>query len=516
MALDIETTKAAAINQNQIMRNWMELVRLQLDVIVPPASDNELLYTDASGNFQSTKLQYTYDAINNIGGLDVLSDSAVYGNIRFNNQGGDALFGGRIVGGPDGPGLASTFSYLKGLVLGNNSLTSGDILCGVYGKSDASNVLSDFTHDVANNAAYADTASLRTIMRQISGTTTFPTLLRSIENHTLRSAAATGGANNGTWGQESSIESEVAGNTIDQGVGLRMDCTINQWSIGVGVRQDTAIYILGDAGWYNYIRAHDETGTCVFNVDQDGIIYGKKLTLGSTGSTFTPTSGSLIDIRTDLGLSPFIAYMYGGSGGGGGFVFNSARGTIAAPSQILANDVLSGFFSAGYTSAGAFSANVVAIQTRASEDFTSTANGTYITFLTTTNGATSRSERVRIDNAGRVLIANTTGTNQLDVTGSFGIGAPVTKTADFTVAATENWLICNKAGITTVTLPTASAWVGRIIILLTITANTVVSASSNVVPLAGGAAGTAILAATAGRWACLVSNGTNWKIMMAA
>ncbi|WP_176479108.1 hypothetical protein [Mesorhizobium sp. WSM3860] len=50
----------------------------------------------------------------------------------------------------------------------------------------------------------------------------------------------------------------------------------------------------------------------------------------------------------------------------------------------------------------------------------------------------------------------------------------------------------------------------------TIQAQTVVSASSNVVPLAGGAAGTAILAATARKWATLVSDGTNWVIMQAA
>ncbi len=50
---------------------------------------------------------------------------------------------------------------------------------------------------------------------------------------------------------------------------------------------------------------------------------------------------------------------------------------------------------------------------------------------------------------------------------------------------------------------------------MTITANTVVSDASNVVPQAGGAAGTAILAATAGKFAELISNGTNWEIFAA-
>lgn len=109
--------------------------------------------------------------------------------------------------------------------------------------------------------------------------------------------------------------------------------------------------------------------------------------------------------------------------------------------------------------------------------------------------------------------ATTVPVNTVDITGSLGRGAPVTKTGDFTLAATENWVIVNQAGTTTVTLPAASSWTSREVMFKTITANTLVSASSNVVPLAGGAASTAILAAAAGTWATLVSDGTNWVIM---
>ena len=42
---------------------------------------------------------------------------------------------------------------------------------------------------------------------------------------------------------------------------------------------------------------------------------------------------------------------------------------------------------------------------------------------------------------------------------------------------------------------------------------TVISAASNVVPRTSTTAGTAILAATAGAWAELVSDGTNWIVM---
>jgi len=90
-------------------------------------------------------------------------------------------------------------------------------------------------------------------------------------------------------------------------------------------------------------------------------------------------------------------------------------------------------------------------------------------------------------------------------------GAPVTKTADFSVAASETWLINNKSGSScTVTLPTASTNTGRVLHFQNYQNQALVSASSNVVPLAGGSATTAILEAVAGANATLVSDGTNW------
>lgn len=92
----------------------------------------------------------------------------------------------------------------------------------------------------------------------------------------------------------------------------------------------------------------------------------------------------------------------------------------------------------------------------------------------------------------------------------------VTKTASFQLGDGETRIICNGSGTITVTLPSPAMYNGPDIHIKTIAAFTVVSASANVVPLAGGAAGTAILAATAGKWATLVTNGTNWVIGAAA
>ena len=95
--------------------------------------------------------------------------------------------------------------------------------------------------------------------------------------------------------------------------------------------------------------------------------------------------------------------------------------------------------------------------------------------------------------------------------------APVTKTADFTVAYNETWIINNKSGSTcVVTLPAAATNVGRYLTFQNNQAQNLDSASSNVVPQGGGAAGTSILLNVSGNWATLVSNGTNWVIMQAA
>lgn len=96
--------------------------------------------------------------------------------------------------------------------------------------------------------------------------------------------------------------------------------------------------------------------------------------------------------------------------------------------------------------------------------------------------------------------------------------APVTAiitATSYTVLDTDRYLIVNAAGACTVTLPAAASWPGREIYVKTIAAQAVNSASSNVKPVASNTAGTAIVAGTAGLWAQLVSDGTNWVVVAA-
>lgn len=93
-------------------------------------------------------------------------------------------------------------------------------------------------------------------------------------------------------------------------------------------------------------------------------------------------------------------------------------------------------------------------------------------------------------------------------------GVPTTVTnATYSQTNVESSIIANRAGTVTLTLLSPITFPGKILDVRTIQAQTVVSATSNVVPIVGGAATTAILAATAGKWARLQSDGTNWQIM---
>ena len=108
------------------------------------------------------------------------------------------------------------------------------------------------------------------------------------------------------------------------------------------------------------------------------------------------------------------------------------------------------------------------------------------------------------------FVANGTRCYVEDTTGN---SAPNTQTgATYTVGALDQTIIANRAGTVTLTLPTASISKSRKLRVVTIQAQQVDSASANVVPRAGGAAGTAILGASDGAWADLECDGSNWII----
>lgn len=114
----------------------------------------------------------------------------------------------------------------------------------------------------------------------------------------------------------------------------------------------------------------------------------------------------------------------------------------------------------------------------------------------------------------RIGVGTNTPTAKFQVNGSFAGPLPVTVTTSYTVGAGDFVIISNRGASNTLTLPTPASNGGRMLRILNIGgAFTVVSASANVVPRAGGTATTAILPATDGAWADLYCDGTNWLII---
>ena len=103
------------------------------------------------------------------------------------------------------------------------------------------------------------------------------------------------------------------------------------------------------------------------------------------------------------------------------------------------------------------------------------------------------------------------------ILGALATQAPALKSGTaYTLAATDFSLLLNPSATFTLTLPSPTGVnQGRLLFLKLVAAFAVNSASSNIVQLAGGAATAAIMAATAGKFCVLQSDGANWQIMQA-
>jgi hypothetical protein len=241
---------------------------------------------------------------------------------------------------------------------------------------------------------------------------------------------------------------------------------------------------------------------------------------GGTGLSSYPTNGQLL-IGNTAGQRYDLKTLTAGSGititnGAGSITITGTGGTVTSVSVVSANGFAGTVANTTTTPAitltttitGILKGNGTAISAAVSgTDYAPATSGTSILYG---NGAGGFSNVT-------VGTGLTFATGTLSTSGTVTTNAPVTKTANFSVASTDTWLINNKTGSTcTVTLPSPSANTGRVLYFINYQNQSLVSASSNVVSRAGGAAGTAILDNVAGNWATIVSDGTNWVTTQAA
>lgn len=456
--------------------------------------------------------------IDSSGNVYVGNTSASAANEKFNVN-GFGLFGDRaatnpaVIIGNTGSGLGVVGTYSNhGLELRTNNTermridSSGNVGIGqtspavqldLYSAStSAIRLQGDVTAQVQAARFSTDTGAPVFLLKKARGTTASPTAVASGDFMGQVIFQAYGGTNNRniaavtgaveTYTSDTDISSNLRFNTTPTGSVTaveRMRIT-SAGDVGIGTSSPSQkLRVVGTSGTAQF-GAGTASNAVFVNAFDSGSIYMTASAANSTDFGFGAASNIPLFFMTNN-----VERMRIDSSG------NVGIGTSSASQKL--------------TIAGSASTAVYQNITNGTQNFLlGISAGNVPLFGTTSNDPVlvyaNNAERMRVDGNGFTTL-----------TGSLGRGAPVTKTGNFTLAATENWVICNGTGSITVTLPAASSWTGREVHLKTIAAQTVVSASSNVVPLTSATAGTAILAATAGKWATLVSDGTNWVIMQA-
>ncbi|MBZ9704598.1 MULTISPECIES: sialate O-acetylesterase [unclassified Mesorhizobium] len=221
---------------------------------------------------------------------------------------------------------------------------------------------------------------------------------------------------------------------------------------------------------------------------------------GNAAPLPAPPAGTVLHIGGVDGVQSRVTF--DGFGGIAQFLGRRANGTPAARSALLASDVIMsvGIFGA-YDATNYSGSSRGGFTFYAIENWSASAQGTAFSLYATPHGSTTLNQ---------ILTGYGEG---LQILKGFSRGVPVTKTDDFAVADSDNWLICNKASAMTVTLPSPATFLGRELNFLNRQAQAVVSASANVVGKNSGTLNIGILGATAGAWVKLVSDGVNWVMM---
>ena len=89
---------------------------------------------------------------------------------------------------------------------------------------------------------------------------------------------------------------------------------------------------------------------------------------------------------------------------------------------------------------------------------------------------------------------------------------PITNST-YTIQENDKYIVFTPTATCTITLPNAGSYPGREITIKNTSAFAVNSASANIRPLTTNTAGTTILAATAGKFAKIISNGYDWTVV---
>jgi hypothetical protein len=270
-------------------------------------------------------------------------------------------------------------------------------------------------------------------------------------------------------------------------------------------------------------------------------------TLGVTGqSTFsnnvfvgnftdnTPISGANHNIRLESNDVSSIGFHDAGNtianirfSAATGFIIGASDGTFGPHSTTMAGAT---------TLTGALTVNNATVLNEGSGDFDTriesdgNANMVFVDASTDRVGIGTGTPSSTLSVNGSVNATDLSLTNPLPIT-SGGTGAESASVARTTLAVGYTFIastagsavlsnsnrvsLVNTGGGSTTSIDLTTASIGRMYMIKNLASGTVVSDASNVIPFAGGSAGTAILSAgnLVPQWCILVADGTNWHIM---
>jgi hypothetical protein len=162
-------------------------------------------------------------------------------------------------------------------------------------------------------------------------------------------------------------------------------------------------------------------GIGTFAIGRKLVVAGDARVQGPDGFIDIGTINPIQDIEVvrDQTVPGILATGYRDLFSAGVFTGRKARGTMASPSAVLTDDVLAAFGGYGYGATGWPASGPGAVKARmqivAAEDWTNSAQGAYINFLTTPVGALSKAEVMRITGTG-VGIGTTQKLSRLTIT----------------------------------------------------------------------------------------------------
>ena len=189
----------------------------------------------------------------------------------------------------------------------------------------------------------------------------------------------------------------------------------------------SAIHHVNSSGvieWYSGLRNDDGGAANDFAFWSSGAGFMMTLTqAGQVGIGTTTPDGELEVVSTSsITTRGIIGTEYNNTSNiDSHLTLRKARGTENTPIALQANDEIASIKFRGYTGTAFPTNDQTQIDALASENFTATANGSFLRFMTTPNGTVLGQERMRIKANGNVGIGTNNPSALLDVAGTINI-----------------------------------------------------------------------------------------------